>query len=149
MKHPDCRVCEWCGKGFDPRRDGGKPQVFCRPGCRRAFDAAGRRWVAEAITTGRLFVHELQNTPVATRALVPPSVSTPQVGEAAPQTIPRGSKGVIQFAICQEAGIGGDHTAAKLEHQPALKIELSAPLLASPVGSAIAAPVNPPQNAEF
>jgi len=58
-------------------------------------------------------------------------------------------KGVIQFAICQEAGIGGDHTAAKLEHQPALKIELSAPLLASPVGSAIAAPVNPPQNAEF
>jgi len=28
------------------RRDGGKPQVFCRPPGRRAFDAAGRRSVA-------------------------------------------------------------------------------------------------------
>jgi len=62
-------ICLWCSKAFVPRRDGGKPQVFCRPACRRAFDAAGRRWVAEAITTGVLNVVALRNAPAATRAL--------------------------------------------------------------------------------
>ena len=44
-------LCLWCGKQFTPRRDGGKRQVFCREACRRAFDAAGRRWVGEAIAS--------------------------------------------------------------------------------------------------
>jgi hypothetical protein len=92
MKHHTSRICLWCGKGFDPRRDGGKPQVFCRPVCRRAFDAAGRRWVADAITTGRLLVQEIQNGLVATRALMPPSVSIPPVGEAAPESSPAVSR---------------------------------------------------------
>jgi len=38
--------CLWCGRAFTPRATGGKAQRFCRPACRRAFDAAGRRWVA-------------------------------------------------------------------------------------------------------
>ena len=42
-KTPDSRICQWCGKEFDPRCDGGKPQVFCRPACRREFDTARRR----------------------------------------------------------------------------------------------------------
>jgi hypothetical protein len=50
---PNGHVCLWCGNGFTPRRDGGKRQVFCCPACRRAFDAAGRRWVAEAIASAR------------------------------------------------------------------------------------------------
>ena len=35
-------------------RAGGKEQRFCRPVCRRAYDAAGRRFVAEAIACGLL-----------------------------------------------------------------------------------------------
>jgi hypothetical protein len=75
--------CLWCGKGFAPRRDGGKRQVFCRPACRRGFDAAGRRFVAEAIASGTLSLDALRNGAAATRALLagatPPSaVSEPQ-----------------------------------------------------------------------
>jgi hypothetical protein len=75
--------CLWCGKGFTPRRDGGKPQVFCRPVCRRRFDAAGRRWVADAIATGALTVDALRNGAAATRALLaggapPVPISEPQ-----------------------------------------------------------------------
>jgi hypothetical protein len=62
-------MCGWCGKGFTPRSDGGKRQVFCRPVCRRGFDAAGRRWVADAIATGRLTVQELKSGAAPTRAL--------------------------------------------------------------------------------
>jgi len=59
--------------------------VFCRSVCRRGFDAAGRRWVAEAIATGVLTVRELKNGPTPTRALVPATASPAMVGEAAPQ----------------------------------------------------------------
>jgi hypothetical protein len=64
-------ICVWCGRAFAPRRDGGKRQVFCRPVCRRAFDAAGRRWVADAIASGMLTVDGLRNGPATTRALLP------------------------------------------------------------------------------
>ena len=74
-------VCCWCGKEFAPRRDGGKRQVFCRPACRRAFDGAGRRWVAEAIGAGVLTVDALKIGPAATRALVPAATSPEPVGE--------------------------------------------------------------------
>jgi hypothetical protein len=85
MKHPnDDRVCLWCGRRFDPRRDGGEPQVFCRPDCGRIFDAAARRRVAEAIATGLL--DALKNGPTATRALVPTAVSSPHADEAARQS---------------------------------------------------------------
>ena len=80
-------VCCWCGKEFAPRRDGGKRQVFCRPACRRAFDGAGRRWVAEAIGAGVLTVDALKIGPAATRALVPAATSPVPVAEAAPQDL--------------------------------------------------------------
>jgi len=51
----------WCRCRFTPRSTGGKRQVFCRPCCRRAFDAAGRRWVADAIAAGMLTVDALRN----------------------------------------------------------------------------------------
>jgi hypothetical protein len=60
---------------FTPRSDGGKRQLFCRAVCRRGFDAAGRRWVAEAIATGVLTVDALKNAD-ATRALVPATTLT-------------------------------------------------------------------------
>ena len=84
-KHAGDRVCFWCSKRFAPRGDDGKRQVFCRPMCRRAFDAAGRRWVAEAIATGVLTVQELKNGPAAMRALGLAAASPPPEGEAPPQ----------------------------------------------------------------
>jgi hypothetical protein len=74
-------VCLWCGKGFAPRRDGGKRQLFCRPACRRSFDRAGRRWVAEAIATGVLTVDALTTGPAATRALVLAAIFHTPAGE--------------------------------------------------------------------
>jgi len=73
--------CVWCGGAFVPRTTGGKAQRFCHPTCRRAFDAAGRRWVAEAIATGTLTVDALRNGPTATRALLPGETPPPPISE--------------------------------------------------------------------
>ena len=80
-------ICGWCGKGFAPRRDGGKRQVFCRPAWRRAFDAAGRRWVAEMIAAGVLTVAALRNGAAATRGLVP-GASSARAGTRASKPAP-------------------------------------------------------------
>ena len=74
-------TCGWCRKEFTPRRDGGKPQVFCRPACRRAFDAAGRRWVADVIAAGMLTVDALRDGAATTRALLPGGNSLVRVSE--------------------------------------------------------------------
>lgn len=60
-------VCRWCGRAFQ-RRGGGRVQRFCRPACRRALDAAGRRFVADALASGLLTVADLGTHPAATRA---------------------------------------------------------------------------------
>jgi hypothetical protein len=75
MSELDSHVCFWCGNAFTPRRDGGKRQVYCRPVCRRGFDAAGRRWVVDAIAGGKLTVAALRNVPAVTRALLPTTKS--------------------------------------------------------------------------
>jgi hypothetical protein len=67
--------CQWCSSPFAPRRNGGKRQVFDHPRCRRAFDAAGRRWVADALAGGTLTVKALRNGAPATRALAAEAVS--------------------------------------------------------------------------
>jgi len=78
-------TCLWCGRGFTPRATGGKTQRFCRPRCRRAFDAAGRRWIAVALTSGALTIAHLKsplkNDLRATRALLPGAVSPAPVHE--------------------------------------------------------------------
>ena len=61
--------CLWCGRAFTLRATGGKAQRFCRPACRRVFDAAGRRWVAGALAAGALTIPDLRNAPSTTRAL--------------------------------------------------------------------------------
>lgn len=76
---PSDRGCLWCGRRFAPRLDGGKRQVFCRPVCRRAFDAAGRRWVGEAIAIGMLTLDALKDGAAATRALLPGAISPPPI----------------------------------------------------------------------
>jgi hypothetical protein len=56
----ECR-CRWCGHAFMPRTGGGKPQTFCRPAHRRAYDHAGRRYVAAALADGTLTVGALRS----------------------------------------------------------------------------------------
>ena len=74
--------CRWCGRAFTPRATGGKAQRVCRPACRRAFDAAGRRWVAWALAAGILTIPDLRNAPGTTCALggmreIPPETDRP------------------------------------------------------------------------
>jgi hypothetical protein len=68
-------VCAWCGRAFAPRVTGGRAQRYCNPRCRRAYDAAGRRWVAEATAAGALTVKALRSGYAATRALLPAGLS--------------------------------------------------------------------------
>jgi len=70
----DCS-CLWCGRAFMPRTTGGHMQRFCSAVCRRALDAAGRRWIAAALGTGTLTVVSLKDASAATRAL-PPGTTT-------------------------------------------------------------------------
>jgi hypothetical protein len=74
-------ACIWCGRPFTPRTTGGHAQRYCSPFCRRAFDAAGRRWVTEAIADGSLTLDQLRNGVAATRALIPEAIS--------PKPVPR------------------------------------------------------------
>jgi hypothetical protein len=64
----DAPRCDWCGRPFQARQSGGHPQRFCRPACRRAYEAAGRRWMAEAVVAGVLTVDMLRSGVGATRA---------------------------------------------------------------------------------
>jgi hypothetical protein len=50
---------------------------FCSPSCRRAFDAAGRRFAAEALACGLLTLDQIRDGPAATRALLPGGISPP------------------------------------------------------------------------
>jgi hypothetical protein len=77
----EAAACTWCNSGYIPRTTGGHIQRFCRSACRRAFDAAGRRWVAEAIAGGILTLDSLRNGAVATRALLSETISPAPVSE--------------------------------------------------------------------
>ena len=63
-------LCLWCGQPFEPR-EGGKPQRFCQPTHRRAFDKAARAYVVWAIKTGRLSRTELRDTVQNQRGVAP------------------------------------------------------------------------------
>src|SRR5690349_7973976 len=76
-------ACLWCERAFTPRASGGKPQHFCRSACRRALDAAGRRWIAMALGDGQLTIDTLRNGAAATRALAEEGKPPPAVSEAA------------------------------------------------------------------
>jgi hypothetical protein len=71
---PLVRACAWCSSAFRSRVSGGKAQRFCRAACRRGFDAAGRRWVADAIANGMLTIDALRSGAAATRALLPGAI---------------------------------------------------------------------------
>jgi hypothetical protein len=74
-------ACLWCDNSFEQRTDGGKAQRFYRPACRRAFETASRRFVAEAIVRGMLTVDALRNASVGTPALLPATMSPAPVPE--------------------------------------------------------------------
>jgi hypothetical protein len=64
----DAPRCSWCSRRFRARQGGGHMQQFCRPPCRRAFHAAARRWVLDAIASGALTIGDIRNGLPATRA---------------------------------------------------------------------------------
>src|ERR1700732_1967269 len=55
----------------------------------------------------------------------------------------RQAEHVIEFAIGQQSGVGGDDRSTKLEHQAAVEIEPENPSFVSPAGCAMAASINP------
>jgi hypothetical protein len=75
-------ACAWCNRTFAPRTTGGHAQRFCRKTCRRAFDGAGRRFVAAALADGTLTVDALKNKHAETRALLAGAGTTAPVSEA-------------------------------------------------------------------
>jgi hypothetical protein len=62
--------CYWCNRPFRARQNGGKPQRFCQPHCRRAFHAGARDWALDAIACGALTVIGVKRGVFATRTLV-------------------------------------------------------------------------------
>ncbi len=71
------RTCPWCGKAFDRRSTGGKPQRFCSTRCRRAMDAGLRAWAHEQFTMGRVSITELQRARCRERPSTPQSDHPP------------------------------------------------------------------------
>ena len=124
-----------------------------RPGDRSVADhPAHRRITAQPLRVVHVLVagepseHRLPQQADQSVAAVP---ARARIGEHVAAGVGQAQR-VIQLAIRQQPGIGGDHAAAKLEHQAAVEIEpFSAPLSASSVGSPIVAPFVPPQATEF
>ena len=50
---------------------------------------------------------------------------------------------VVEFPVREQAGVGGDHRSAKLEHQPAVEIESETSALDSPAEFAMATSLDP------
>ncbi len=42
---------------------------------------------------------------------------------------PAEAERIVEFAICEQPGVGGHHRTAKLEHQPAVEIEPERPVI--------------------
>ena len=53
-------ACVWCDRPFRQRQTGGRLQRFCRPGCRRQFHAAARRWALDAMAAGALTLADVK-----------------------------------------------------------------------------------------
>ncbi len=52
-------LCTWCGSQYESRSNGGRPQRFCSPDCRRDFFAACRAWAVREFEAGRVSVKDL------------------------------------------------------------------------------------------
>ena len=115
--------CLWCGSRFEPRNDGGKAQRFCRPACRRALDAAGRRWIAGALASGALSSGDVRNGSLTTRALLPsaeaqaPNLGGHSAGQSAPVAPPEPpGEGCGVLALHRDAGIQSDGRGSRDSH---------------------------------
>lgn len=75
---PMAGSCLWCGRQFEPRKDGGKRQRFCCSDHRRAFHRAAARWMADAIETGLVSRAVLREGLSGNAALLPDSLGAPR-----------------------------------------------------------------------
>jgi hypothetical protein len=69
IRYPDN---PWCSRPFTPRRNGGKPQRFCRDACRRAYERELRAWARNQIAAGGVTPARLQRA----RSLGAPSLGS-------------------------------------------------------------------------
>jgi len=92
---------------------------------------AHRRIVAQALgivhvlVAGETAKHRLPQQPDQCMATV---LAGARIGEGLARYSAQ-SECVVEFAIGQQSGIGGDHRAAKLQHQPAVEIKLEGPVV--------------------
>jgi hypothetical protein len=99
---PGDSTCVWCGTSFSPRLTGGTAQRFCRPTCRRGLDAAGRRWVADAVATGVLTIGAIRDGCPAARALPSGADSPAEVPQPLPAPSGRGGSSCEAAALLHE-----------------------------------------------
>jgi hypothetical protein len=50
---------------------------------------------------------------------------------------------VVEFPVGEQSRVGGDHRSTKLEHQPAVEVELATSPFNSPAGFAMTASLDP------
>ncbi len=83
-KSEQAMSCLWCNTEFEPRASGGKPQRFCSPPCRRAFDTACRKYAMTEVYAGRLQVSALRIA-LGQRARWSEGRLAPRVPQVAPE----------------------------------------------------------------
>jgi hypothetical protein len=85
-------ACLWCGEPFEPR-EGGKPQRFCRPAHRRAFDHACGAWVRHAIAAGLLTGTTIREWHQRNARVAPDGQVASEATQAPPETRTQRGKG--------------------------------------------------------
>jgi hypothetical protein len=91
--------CDWCDRPFRVRTTGGHAQRFCGIGCRRSYDAAGRRFIAEAIADGTLTPAALKSGYIATRALLLAGISPAPIDAARPPVAAAPPESAVELAV--------------------------------------------------
>ncbi len=55
------KLCTWCGTDYEPRRNGGSAQQFCKKDCRESVNTACRVWAAQEYDAERLSIFTLRS----------------------------------------------------------------------------------------
>ena len=55
------KLCTWCGTDYEPRRNGGSAQQFCKKDCHESVNTACRVWAAQEYDAERLSIFTLRS----------------------------------------------------------------------------------------
>jgi hypothetical protein len=76
--------CLWCGRSFEPRTTGGKPQKFCGAPHQAAFFGAARAWALKLIETGLITPETLKAVVANVQVVRAPVQPGPAPADASP-----------------------------------------------------------------